>query len=251
VVGTFSATRASRLAIDSNDNIWVLARRSDNSTLVMQLSQTGVILRNWDVDRYASAIGIDRVGNVWIGCHGVNGDNTTKIQRFSENGVLLGTHPVASIDVPSQIVFDADGNAWVVCSGRITYKFAADGTALDSTSFWGFVTLSFDAAGNGWAGVRTSLDILRLNPSGEQVGSFPLPKPGNLEAGALVTDSAGNAHLVCVPYSNGSGHIYKVSPNGTLLSTLPAGKPGRQLAIDGGDNLWGGELREHRSDIQL
>lgn len=74
-----------------------------------------------------SGLAFDPEGNVWI-----NDRNNHRIQKFTEDGALLGVYGGPSVmDQPQGIAIDRAGNAWVgeLANGRVL-KFAPNGTKV-------------------------------------------------------------------------------------------------------------------------
>ncbi len=138
------------------------------------------------------------------------------------------------IGTPGSLAFDGNGNLFAAINGNTIEKYTPGGVgSVFATVANGLAGITFDSAGNLYAGLADSFSIMKYAPSG--VGSV-YASGNELRFGItnLAFDSSGNLYVGL----QNTGVIEKITPGGVKseFGSVPGGAAG--LAFDAAGNLF-------------
>jgi streptogramin lyase len=162
------------------------------------------------------------------------------LQKYDANGRYTGTD--LTVDAPSNLVIDGDGNLWYSSSANknIT-KITPSGTQLGRVPLPEAPVargLAIDPSGAAW--VANGSHVTQVSAAGTLVGSYQMTGP----VGALAVDRTSGAVWVTV-----ENRLVKLSPAGaTLATTAPftqvLSNDSAGLDVDAAGNVWVAALAE-------
>jgi streptogramin lyase len=190
------------------------------------------------------SVAVDGFGNVWVVAQDAN-----SLVEYSYLGVPVQGTPYTGFSVPSQVVLDATGSAWVVNStaaGQLVTnmgvtKIAVGAASVNSTA--GGVTLPLGAAVDASNNIWTANQILgggnvsRINDAGTAFSTNAGPFGGTEEQGvqSIAIDASGDAWT-----TTGFNMLNRLDgTTGNLrYSNTFSGYTLGSLAIDNLTNIW-------------
>lgn len=161
-LGTFATVGVNfpmALAFDRAGNLYV-ANFAGNTVQVFTPAGVGSVFAN--VIR-PTGLAFDSAGNLYVSNFG----NT--IERFTANGVPLGTFANSGLNNPEGLAFDAAGNLYVANNGSNTVeKFSPSGVNLGAFAqgLSGPIGLAFDSNGNLYVVAARDATIRQVAPDG-------------------------------------------------------------------------------------
>jgi DNA-binding beta-propeller fold protein YncE len=181
-------------------------------------------------------------GSVWVGEH------ESRVQKFTPDGQFLTQVKIGVADA-GQVATDGAGNLYVVNTGtNQIQKFDANGNPLGAFGgfgdqpgqFQGICGLTADGAGNFYVSdgrggyCDTTPRIQKFDPNGNLVKEIKLTaKTDPHGVGDLAVDAAGNIFAADNTHF-GKSEIFKLSPDGVLLSRFGSRGGGPAQFGDGG-----------------
>lgn len=141
----------------------------------------------------------------------------TKIDLRGEVITSLATAPFR----PFGLALDRLGNCWAGSDGNAVARIDTNGIVIDTFPVGSFPqSVAFDGAGFVWVVNRNSDTVMKLDPSGAQVLTAPLPA-GTHPIGAVV-DVLGHVWVSGFHSSTATLHTLTVlDPFGTVINTFP------------------------------
>lgn len=145
----------------------------------------------------------------------------------------------AQLDGIMGIAVDSAGNLYIADENTSTIrKVSPDGvisTAVGtSAGLRNPADVAIDAMGNLYIADFNNCRVLKVTPAGEigTIATICFPT-------AVAVDPAGNVYVAdSLIFSDGSGYIHKVAPNGTVSVACPAPGDPTGLAVDSAGNLY-------------
>ena len=221
------------IAIDTNDNAWILTRLG-----LVELSNTGTPLPGSPFTGGGflspSSMAIDGFNNVWV-------TGVTTISKFSGAGVPLSPaagYPVAGVLGLHYIAFDSADNVILIDNTGLVAKLTNTATAVPGFPITikviipSLISLAVDAQNDILVDNSNPGRLYKFTSAGATVTPFPVTIPSG-SGGLTVVDGAANVWI-------DSGRINEVSaagtvltPNGFILNGSSSG-----IALDGSGNVW-------------
>jgi sugar lactone lactonase YvrE len=158
-------------------------------------------------------IAFDNAGNLYV-----TNSNIGTIEKYSSDGVKIGTNPfISGIYYPLRIAFDSSGNLYVISYGNNSIdKYSSTGVKLNEPYISGLNLpwdIDFDSAGNLYVLNQGNNRIEKYSSSGVPLNT-PLISELNSPS-SMAFDNAGNLYVT--NFSNNT--IGKYSSGGSLITT--------------------------------
>jgi hypothetical protein len=232
----------SDLAIDSQDNAWVLSSGTGNSSTVSLLNISGGIVASFPqpVANYGH-LAIDTNDGPWLSDTAGSG-----VMQLTSSGTHVSSNPYTSggIAGPGPMAFDGNGNIWIGNSGPTVSKLSAGGspwspsTGYNTGGVSGAVALALDGNGNAWVADSSSDSIDVLTSSGQILPGSPYTGGGVSGPAAIAIDAIGNAWV-----ANRQGNsLSRFTSEGTAVAGSPYSGAGLNqpidMVLDGLGNVW-------------
>jgi uncharacterized delta-60 repeat protein len=274
------------VAVDANGNVFV----TGSSVNALNRNQYATIKYNsigqqvW-VNTYvgpgsngdsANAIAVDPAGNVYVTgqSQGVSSGNDYATIKYANSGLQLWVArydgPGSKDDIPTAMVVDAAGNAYVTGSSYnsnntdyATVKYDRNGNQIWVARYNGPAggndyakAIALDSVGNVFvtgassSGTKSDYATLKYDPSGNQLWVQRYDNGNDDQATDLALDALGNVYVTGNSQSTGAGYDFAtvkyLNADGSLQAVTRYMNPGTEhnvavaVAVDGNYNVYVG-----------
>jgi tripartite motif-containing protein 71 len=231
---TKSVSSADTLSFDANSTIAVSGNLSLNGVLgnLLSLVKMAFAIPVWSSEftytpsDYPSSIAVDEAGNTYVGDCGSN----PAVYKFDPSGTLTQTFGAGTISCSYGVAVDADGNIYVG-DNSLLRKYNSSGTEV---AHWG----PDGVGGSGSFGFNTGVVVENGKIYAADCAGTPNAAIDVFDTDGHFLSSFGAGTLACPYYINADSEgniyvpdenptntslnpIYKYSPDGTLLLTIP------------------------------
>jgi hypothetical protein len=230
------------LAIDSQDNAWVLSSSSGNSSTVSLLNITqGIVASFPQTGASYGHLALDTTDGPWLTDTAGSG-----VMQLTSSGTPASSNPYTGggIQGPGPLAFDGNGNLWVGNSGPTVSKLSANGSPWSPSTGYGTggasgpIALALDGSGNAWVADSSSDSVSILTGNGQVLPGSPYTGGGLSSPFAIAIDAIGNAWV-----ANRQGNsLSRFTSGGTVVAGSPYSGAGLNqpidMALDGLGNVW-------------
>ena len=217
----FNATTIRTLHKESNEDITVMANKSNNDYRVLKLSSNGTVSFTFDHNPTTSGLSTDRIGGMAISTTGevyLGGNKRGASRRMylakfdASQNLVYGKTITGQNSAINDMVIQGDTAIYIV--GEISAGFTEDGVKMTHRNGTEGFIAKIDTSGTFKWGHT-------FNGNGSDgVTTIDFDKDGNLILSGFTNDSLYVNDSLLVDLGNGNSFIAKLNTSGELLGTL-------------------------------